>query len=264
KPLRILSKGVEQFAGGNLNYRIQISNKSDFFNLSEAFNQMAVKIQKMLSAKEILLRDVSHELRSPLTRMNVAVDLLEDAKIKSILKDDIHKMEHMIQTLLESYKLKQNDIKLKKTNSNLVELLELIAKDYRSPQCEINIESPAICMVDLDVMQIERVLINLIENAIKYSAKETVIININLTQRKGHTELKFSDNGIGIEQENLNQLFEPFFRVNQARTPDGGGFGLGLSIVKSIVESHGGKISVESTIHHGTTFLITLPECSQK
>lgn len=258
KPLRLLTKGVQQFSDGNLKYRIPLSQKSDFFDLADTFNQMAVKIEKMILSKEVLLRDVSHELRSPLTRINVAVDLIDDKKIKTILKEDIQKMEYMIQNLLESYKLKHSEFVLKKSNEDLIELIQMVVKDYANEKVKFVLDIPGQFFMNIDLMQMERVFRNLVENAIKYADRESLIITITLKDIDQGCEIRFHDNGVGIDEKHLSSLFEPFYRVNQVRTPEGNGFGLGLSIVKSIIEAHGGKIHVTSEINKETSFIFSI------
>ena len=258
KPLRVLILGVQQFSEGNLSYRIPLSHKSDFFDLANTFNQMAVKIENMIRAKEILLRDVSHELRSPLTRMNVAIDLISDEQMKKIMKEDIQKMEDMIHNLLESYQLKHSEMILKKSSIDVVEMLKRINQGYQKQKIKFLLNVPENLFLQIDTLQVERVFQNLIENSLKYAANQNLEVSININDLPEHVEIIFSDNGIGIEANHLENIFEPFYRVSSARTPDGNGFGLGLSIVKSIVEAHGGRIAVTSQLYHGTRFKFTL------
>ncbi|HEY1080043.1 MAG TPA: HAMP domain-containing sensor histidine kinase [Bdellovibrio sp.] len=257
-PLKVLLQGVHKISSGDLKYRVRARHTREFQMIGEAFNKMADNLEKMITAKERLLRDVSHELRSPLTRVGVAVDLLPDEKLKASIQEDLKKMEVLVAEILESYRMREGAVALKKSPVNLVELIQHVVEDYHGSVPAIKVNLPSAAEANVDPMQIERVLRNLIENAVKYSLPDSAPIQVSL--RKGFCEwqIKVTDDGVGIEQKDITQIFEPFYRADSARTPGKAGFGLGLAIAKNIVIAHGGQLTV-SRHGRGCEFLCVLP-----
>ncbi|WP_374028738.1 ATP-binding protein [Bdellovibrio bacteriovorus] len=258
-PIKVLLTGVAKISAGDLKYRVKTRQGGEFQIISEAFNRMADGLEKMVRSKEQLLRDVSHELRSPLTRVGVAVDLMSDEKLKTSIKEDLRKMEEMVSEILESYRLREGEASLKKVEVTWSELLAGIVSDYQevSPNVLLKLETDGKAFID--PMQIERVLRNLIENAIKYAKENSQEITVTLTKHKDQWCVKVKDDGKGIAEKDLPHIFEPFYRADAARSPGKSGFGLGLAIAKSIVEAHGGRISVQSKLGQGCEFILSIP-----
>ncbi|MEK2646601.1 HAMP domain-containing sensor histidine kinase [Bdellovibrio sp. BCCA] len=258
-PIKVLMTGVKRISMGDLKYRIKTRQGGEFQVLGEAFNNMADGLEKMVAAKEQLLRDVSHELRSPLTRVGVAVDLLKDETIKGSIKDDLKKMDELVSEILESYRLREGASSLKKSPTDLTELVTHVVEDYKDSAPGVRLENPENVSIVIDPMQIERVLRNLIENAIKYAKPQSAPIVVTLNLEKGDCVLRVKDDGVGIAEKDLPHIFEPFYRADAARSPGKSGFGLGLAIAKTIVEAHGGHIFATSQIGQGSEFTIHLP-----
>ncbi|WP_374075181.1 ATP-binding protein [Bdellovibrio bacteriovorus] len=259
-PIKVLMTGVKRISMGDLKYRIKTRQGGEFQVLGEAFNRMADGLEKMVAAKEQLLRDVSHELRSPLTRVGVAVDLMKDEAIKESIKEDLRKMEGLVAEILESYRLREGASSLKKSSTDLSELVFHVVEDYKDTAPGVKFEGVANASVVIDPMQIERVLRNLIENATKYAKPHASPTLVTLTQNKNGWVLKVKDDGIGISEKDLPHIFEPFYRADSARSPGKSGFGLGLAIAKTIVEAHGGHMSVQSRLGQGSEFIVHLSE----
>jgi signal transduction histidine kinase len=257
-PIKSVLIGVNRISAGDLKYRIHMRQRGDFQIIGEAFNRMTEGLEKMLAAKEQLLRDVSHELRSPLTRVSVAVDLMPDEKLKVSIKDDLRKMEDLIAQILESYRIKEG-VRLQKAPADLCELIENVAGDYAATSPGVKFNSCKKAIVEIDAMQIERVLVNLIENAIKYSKPGSSPIVVSLDKSKQDWIIRVTDSGTGISEKDLPHIFEPFYRADAVRTPGKSGFGLGLAIAKSIVEAHQGSLTVSSHLGDGSEFTIRLP-----
>ncbi|NUN04611.1 MAG: HAMP domain-containing histidine kinase [Bdellovibrio sp.] len=257
-PLKVLLQGVHKISSGDLKYRVRTRHTREFQMIGEAFNKMADNLEKMITAKERLLRDVSHELRSPLTRVGVAVDLLPDEKLKVSIQEDLKKMEILVSEILESYRMREGAVALKKSPVNLVELVKHVVADYEESAPAIKVQLPEVAEANVDPMQIERVLRNLIENAVKYSHADSQPIQVSLKKGFCDWQMKVTDDGVGIEQKDMAQIFEPFYRTDSARTPGKAGFGLGLAIAKNIVLAHGGQLSV-SRHGRGCEFLCVLP-----
>lgn len=259
-PIKVLMNGVKQIAMGDLKYRIKTRQGGEFQVLGEAFNKMADGLEKMVVAKEQLLRDVSHELRSPLTRVGVAVDLLKDEAIKVSIKEDLKKMEELVSEILESYRLREGASSLKKSSTDLAELVAHVVEDYKDAAPGVIYEGVTNASVLIDPMQIERVLRNLIENAIKYTKPHSSATKVTLSKSGHNWLLKVKDDGVGISEKDVAHIFEPFYRADTARSPGKSGFGLGLAIAKTIVEAHGGNLTVTSQLGQGAEFTVRLHE----
>lgn len=257
-PVKAVLFGVNQISSGDLKFRIHTRHRGEFQMIGEAFNRMADNLEKMLVAKDQLLRDVSHELRSPLTRVGVAVDLMNDEKLKSSIKEDLRKMDEMVSEILEFYRVKEGST-LKKSPADLSELASVVAADYKTSGPGVQFVPTGGAEVVIDAMQIERVLRNLIENAVKYSGEGSTPILVSLRHVEDAWELSVKDFGVGIAEKDLPHIFEPFYRADAARSPGKSGFGLGLAIAKSIAEAHGGSLRAESVLGNGAEFILTLP-----
>ena len=260
RPINVLMKGISEISNGNLNYRIQTKSGNEFEIIAENFNSMTEKIEKMLKQKEHLVRDVSHELRSPLTRIQVASSLIENEKISLQIKQDVQAMDKMLSELLESYRFQEGKGKLHISKFNLKELIETLESEYKNNFLNFQtiFDSQQTEMI-ADALQIERVFRNIIENSIKYKKTNSKLFRIHVSAVNDQFQISFEDDGMGIHQQHLDHLFEPFYRVDEVRTPGHNGFGLGLSIVKSIIESHKGCIEIQSEKNQGTVVKITIP-----
>lgn len=258
-PVKTILVGVHKISQGDLKYRIKTRHRGEFELIGNSFNRMADGLEKMVASKEQLLRDVSHELRSPLTRVGVAVDLMSDEKLKVSIKDDLRKMEELVAEILESYRLKEGAASLRKSPTPMKELLESVVEDYKDGAPGVVLGEVTEATLQIDAMQIERVLRNLIENSQKYASGGTQPVTVALTQNRDEYVITVKDHGAGIDPKDLPHIFEPFYRADAARSPGKSGFGLGLAIAKSIIEAHNGELSVESELGKGSRFTIRLP-----
>lgn len=261
-PMKVIIQGVNKISTGDLKYRIQTRHTDEFQLIAEAFNNMADGLEKMIVSKERLLRDVSHELRSPLTRVGVAADLMKDDALKESVKEDLRKMEGLVSEILESYRLKEGATSLRKSPTPLKELIEAVVADYESTSPGVKAVNLPDVVLNVDGMQIERVLRNLIENSIKYAKPDSKATTVTLEKDRQHWVLKVKDDGIGISKQDLPHIFEPFYRADTVRSPGTSGFGLGLSIAHSIAIAHDGELSVSSQQGKGAEFTLKLPDSS--
>jgi len=255
KPIKVLSKGVEEISKGRLDYKIETKTKDEFGKLSNLINNMTENISSSLKAKETLLIDVSHELRTPLTRMKLSSEFIENEKVKNKIKEDVNEMEHLIGELLDNYRKETDALKPQLTEFDLSETLENLISRLDSDR--INFEKNDLIII-ADEFKIETAVKNLIENALKYSqAKVNVAIKENPENKSGFI-LVVKDTGIGIPPEEMKYIFEPFYRVDKSRNKTISGYGLGLSIVKKIVEAHKGTLEVSSVPNEGTEFTVII------
>ncbi len=259
-PLKSLGVGVAEVAGGNLSHRVVVQRNDELSELAHSFNDMTLKLKKMMETKEHLLRDISHELRSPLTRMKVALELMDESEIKDGIEQDVIEMEKMITAILESARDHHDSRKQKLVRCDLDRILKRVVDKYRNMTPGVQYTSgdaTLYCMADES--SLNTVFTNIIDNSVKFSADQDRAVEVTLEKVKSSGLITIRDYGQGIEDSELSFIFEPFYRVDQLRSRRTGGFGLGLSLCKTIIESHGGKIEVISTVGEGTTFLLTFP-----
>ena len=229
--------------------------------LAEAFNDMTDRIREMLHTKEQLMLDVSHELRSPLTRMKVALEFLPEGQAKDSLKSDIAEMEAMINEILETARMHHLHGNLKRQLINLADHLEGILVDFvnQPPSVQAG-DFPAEIELNVDPEQIKTVFQNILTNAIKFSAPDDKPVMISVIKQANFTVVRILDHGIGIPPDELPFIFEPFYRVDKSRSKRTGGYGLGLSLCKTIMEAHGGRIEVDSKPGVGTCVSMFFPQ----
>ncbi|MFC1881185.1 sensor histidine kinase [Thermodesulfobacteriota bacterium] len=260
KPVRWLDEGVREVSRGNLKHRVPVKRSDELRDLAEAFNDMTDRIRNMLHTKEQLLLDVSHELRSPLTRVKVALEFLPEGKARDSIADDISEMEKMINEILETARMHHLHADLKRQPTDLVTLLKEILPDYQDQHPGIRLDDlPKTLVVNIDSGQIKTVFKNIISNAIKFSEADSEPVRIAVNSEPHHVVVKIADRGIGIPVEELSFVFEPFYRVDKSRSKDTGGYGLGLSLCKTIMEAHNGKIEITSQPGEGTTVSLFFP-----
>lgn len=215
---------------------------------------MKSNISGMIRSKETLLIDVSHELRSPLTRMKLASEFIDDENIKGKIKIDIREMETMITKLLETYRIENIHGKIILEPSDIVNLTRKVISGFTNAKINFKTDFQS-KEINIDKEKMEIVLRNIIDNAIKYSNGKSVDVRIEDSNGES-TKVVIKDYGNGIEEKELKKIFEPFYRVDKSRDKKIGGFGLGLSLVKKILDLHDAEIKVTSKLSHGSEFNI--------
>jgi signal transduction histidine kinase len=260
RPLRGLSEGVARLGAGELDVTLPNPTRDEFGKLTEAFNHMVGRVRGMIGARDQLLVDVSHELRSPLTRMKVALELLPPGEQRTGMAADVAEMERMIAELLELERLRDGR-GVDPVRQDLMPIVREAAESIqnRPPGIQVVSMSQEI-PVAIDAEKIRMVLRNLLENAVKYSLPDSRAVEVSAAHNGERVVIRVTDDGPGIPERDIANLFEPFFRVDRSRSKKTGGYGLGLSISKRIVEAHGGTIAVENNLKRGASFVLTLPK----
>jgi len=260
RPVRLLDDGVERLSRGDLNVAVRVITRDEFGVLTEAFNKMVGRVREMVQARDQLLLDVSHELRSPLTRLKVALALLPDDENRSGMVGDLNEMETMIAELLELERLRDGR-GIRRETLDLVSIIHEVAENYRKGPPGIRIAFPLReVWLDIDKDKIKTVLRNLLDNAVKFGLPDSLPVAIDLEQNADTVTLRIRDDGPGIPHADIANLFEPFYRVDRSRSKKTGGYGLGLSICKRIMEAHGGSIAVTNNPGRGASFVLSFPK----
>jgi signal transduction histidine kinase len=259
-PLSWLSDGVRQVGSGNFDYRLPVKRLDEFGTLAEAFNSMTGRISEMLHARERLLLDVSHELRSPITRMRVALEFLPPSPVTHGMQADIHDMEAMVTEIVETQRLASPYGRLSLERADVCALVrEVVTERAHSVPAVVLENTPPGITALLDRARMKTVFKNVIDNALKYSDAGSDPVRVSVGRRNGSIVIQVRDAGQGIPVEDLPHVFEPFYRVDKSRSRRTGGYGLGLSICKNIMEAHGGAVTVAREPGRGTTVELLLP-----
>lgn len=258
RPLKWLKQGVDAVGRGKLSHRVPLKRRDELRDLSQAFNEMTERLGRLIKAKEQLLLDVSHELRSPITRIKVALAMLPDDDSMQGISEDLKEIEAKITELLETARSLGVKAELNRSPVNLGKLIHDVVKPYADQPPGITIKPMhKHDAVMLDREQISKALKNVVDNAVKYSTPQSAPIEVSLSQGADEAVITVRDSGMGIPEADLDFVFEPFYRVDKARTPKNG-YGLGLSLVKTIVTAHNGRVELESKLGEGTLVRMSL------
>ena len=269
KPLKKMIETVDQISASQTKVRISLpESKDEIKQLAITFNSMLEKIDQAMIAQKQFLQDVSHELRTPLTILKGEFETtLKRARSKeeyvSILQsnlEEINRIHQMVEDLLILARFDNDQMQLKTDSCDLVALLSDLVEDmdiiasYKG--IKINFMPAEYFSLNADKEKIRRVFLNLIDNAIKYTP-ENGSITIETLKEEKMGRISIRDTGIGISPEDIPYVLNRFYQADKSRKSKG--YGLGLSIAKSIVEAHGGSISLNSELNKGTEFILKLP-----
>ncbi|MGE0159320.1 MAG: ATP-binding protein [Gemmatimonadales bacterium] len=260
RPVRVLSEGVQRLRAGDLEVEMHTGRTDELGRLVESFNAMTRAIRERIRARDQLLLDVSHEIRSPLTRMRVALEMMPESPARRSVIEDIEETETMIRELLETERLDSPHGGLQKSTVDVAALLQecVAAVTDVGPGIEVKgVERAVHANVDAERMRI--LISNVLSNAIKYSSPSGAPVRVVLDASDGAIMISFHDHGVGIAGDDLAYVFEPFYRADRSRSRDTGGYGIGLSLAKRIAEAHGGSIELSSRLGEGTSVLVSVP-----
>jgi len=261
RPIALISQHVGQIGSGELDKAVEIRGEDELAQLARGINQMSRQIKSMLESKAALLLAISHELRSPITRMRVNLELLDDSDIRNSLIEDIREMEHLVANIVESERLNANYAPLNRVEMNLAMIIENIISEFFPTK---NIKRELMSgTVYLDKIRIQLLIKNLLDNACRYSSSKKTVVEIKLMLEPDSLTVQVSDQGPGISKEDLQHITEAFYRADSARQRSTGGYGLGLYLCKLIAEAHGGHIEFQSSPGDGTLVIVRIP-LSQK
>ncbi|MEN8193176.1 MAG: HAMP domain-containing sensor histidine kinase [Bacteroidota bacterium] len=246
KPIIELSDGVNEIRNGNLENKISVRSKDEFGELATGFNEMTTAIKQMIQAKEQLLYDVSHELKTPLTNSKLALEILPESNEKRSVIEDIGEMELMINELLESARLNSSVFELELSKVKVKDLVsKTIFRSFKEVErISVSPISPALT-ISIDETRILTVIKNLLDNSLKYSSEKSPI-EINVIDRGDQIVLQIDDSGSGIPEEKLPFIFEPFYRTDNSRAKTSGGYGLGLHLCKKIMDIHEASLTIQN------------------
>jgi signal transduction histidine kinase len=248
-PLRRLAQAVHQFGHGAFAVRAPIKRRDEIGRLAETFNDMATRIATLVTAERRLLQDVSHELRSPLTRLNLAIEVSRTATDRNDAADRLQReatrLSDLVSTLLEVVRLEGDPGSTAAGPVNLMDLLhdsvESSARQAESRDVQVEISGKVAGSMDGNAELLRRAFDNIIGNATRYApAGTTVTVTCNGTHAEHLIEVR--DMGPGVEEEQLAKLGNAFYRTDESRSADTGGVGLGLAIARRAIHLHRGSV----------------------
>lgn len=257
-PIRKLRKATQQLAGGDLQTRVATTvtrRRDELADLARDFDVMAERIESLITSQQRLTSDVSHELRSPLARMNVALEIAkqksnpETTPFLNRIETESNRLNEMIGRLLTLAKLESGAEEVGKMRVDLTELVRDIAADAdfeaQSKGKVVEVASADKCTVIGSENLLRSAIENVLRNAVRYTGERTAV-EVSLDAKNGSAVLLVKDHGGGVPEEELGNLFRPFYRVGEARERKTGGIGLGLAIAERAVKAHKGKISARN------------------
>jgi signal transduction histidine kinase len=236
--LQALKNGVEQFGAGQLHHRVEVSGRDEVAAVAASFNLAAERIETLVRSHQSLLANASHELRSPLARMKMAVSMLDDAspeqqhRLKREIDTNVAELDALVEEVLLASRL---DAVQRVERRDPVDLLALAAEEGARVDAAVDGGSAT---VQGDERLLRRALRNLLENARRYGGAEVTVL---VASSGRHATLQVCDRGPGVPEAQRERIFEPFYRL-PGHAEQAGGVGLGLSLVKQIAERHGGAV----------------------
>lgn len=268
-PILKTVEAAKQIADGK--YEVRITEEADTKELDllvTSINHLASRLETLEKLRKQLTADVAHELRTPITILQSHIEAMSEGiweptieRLDSCYEETL-RIGKLVSDLENLAKIESSNLQLNKSEEDLNNLIEKVVKSFEGElnkkEQKVTIEGPDI-KINVDADRIGQVVVNLLSNAIKYS-KVGGRIDVELFETVSSSGFHIKDDGIGIPEDELPFIFERFYRADKSRNRATGGSGIGLTIVKSIIDAHGGKISVESRLNEGSLFTVSFPK----
>jgi signal transduction histidine kinase len=253
KPLGDLASAADAVGRGERFAPLTETGARELRNATRAFNTMQERLHRYLDSRTRVLAAMSHDLRTPLTRLKLRVESIDDAALAERFNADLDEMSRMVNGALNVFKGLNHDEPL--SSFRLDALLEELRGEFVEQNEKVVVESTAALPVRARRDALKRCLANLVANAIKYGGNAVVRVEEN----GGDVVVRVQDDGPGIPENLLEQVFEPFFRLETSRSTDTGGIGLGLGIARDVAQAHGGSLTLRNRTPHGLEAVLRLP-----
>lgn len=275
RPIDRLSRTARALGAGDLQARSRLDRTDEIGELGHRFDEMADRIEGLLVSEKELLANVAHELRTPLSRIGVALDLAAEGDAEAAraslaeIAVDVGELEMIVDDILTAMRFEvasgkgpTAQLPLRRSHVTAGSIAQAAAERMRArhPRRSVQVEvADDLPMLHADPMLLRRVLDNLLENAHKYTPDPAAAIELAATRDGDRVTFEVRDKGVGIPAEDLPRVFTAFFRGERSRSRETGGVGLGLTLAKRITEAHGGSIGVASTLGVGTQVKVIVP-----
>ncbi|MEN9783567.1 MAG: hypothetical protein RJA24_910 [Pseudomonadota bacterium] len=253
RPLKTLADAADEL-GKNINRApLAETGPTEVARAARAFNTMQSRLASYLRERTQVLAAMSHDLKTPITRLRLRAELLDDAQLRAKFGNDLQEMEAMVASALDFLRGMDNGEQVQAVDVNA--LLESLQADLRETGGAVTIEGSAVSPYPGRPQALKRCLANLLENAIKYGESARVMVDDSNTR----LQISILDTGPGLPPDQIEKVFEPFYRVEASRNRDTGGTGLGLAIAKNVAELHGGDIVLRNRSEGGLSAVLILP-----
>ena len=260
RPIEAIRQGARRIGRGDFGHRIGTTRNDQLGDLAADINGMADDVQRMLDAKRQLLLGISHELRSPLSRIRLALELADDSAHVRGLRADVAEMEKIITTLLEAERLNTRHAALTISSVPAREIVDRVIDDYfAADRDRIRVRGPADLRVQVDEARLTLIVKNLVANALRYTPADGGTVDVEVASEGDRWRLGVSDQGPGIPADQVQHVGEPFYRGDPSRTRGTGGSGLGLYLARLAAQAHGGTLELDREQVRGARFVVTLP-----
>jgi two-component system osmolarity sensor histidine kinase EnvZ len=250
RPIIKLARAAERFGKGEFIKEFRPSGALEIRQAAYEFDKMRKRITIHLNQRSEMLSGISHDLRTPLTRLKLQLSFLKQQDLAKKMSDDIEEMERMLNEYLEFARYQKNEDTIK---INLSDLVKNISENYKNKEIEINVNKKL--EINVRPNSIKRCLANLIDNGFSYGNK----VNISSKKNTNNLLILIDDDGPGIPEKEYLNVMKPFYRIDKSRGQNKSGVGLGLSITNDIIRSHGGIITLEKSPLNGLRVKISLP-----
>ena len=257
RPLERLSEAARHVGQGNTPEALPESGPEELASLARAFNLMALQVQELLANRTTLLAGISHDLRTPLARMRLAVEMLPGDSAPKLVARLQHDLEEMNRLIGEFIELSRGLEKETPQVTDLAQLSQELANDAANGGAQVECRAAAPCIRPLGPMALRRILANLLGNAVRYGAGQPV--TIELTCDEEAAVIHVLDRGPGIPPDQVESVFRPFYRLEASRSSATGGSGLGLAIARQLADANGWKIELLPREGGGTEARLTIP-----
>ncbi|WP_047982433.1 sensor histidine kinase [Ornithinibacillus contaminans] len=268
-PLMKMKQATEQLSKGKTKVSLHTDRKDELGELASTIMKLSNDLERLKKDRNEFLASVSHELRTPLTYIKGYADIINKQDISiherkeylDIIREETNQLTVLIRNLFELAKMDENRFIINRRKVELRKLIQTVEELIRPGLEERNIRFSVICpeniIANIDPERIQQVLLNILDNAIKHTSPGKTI-SIRVIQNEMEIKITIEDEGEGIPKEDLPYLFDRLYRVEKSRSRESGGTGLGLAIAKEIIESHEGRIEIQSKIGKGTSVNIFL------
>ena len=275
-PVRDLTVAAQRLGKGDLEHRVQTKHRGEIGQLATTFNAMALELESAETRRRRLTADIAHELRTPLTNIRGYLEAIKDGVVEPEDQtiDTLHQETLHLSRLVEDLRIlavaDAGALKLDKHADRVETVVQNVVRAFKPRAIESSIEivceiPEVVPLVDIDRTRMTQVVHNLVENAIAHSpAHAEVGVRIAVTDDAKHVRISITDQGDGIPDEEIDHIFDQFYRVDASRARSTGGAGLGLTIAKRLVEAHDGHINADSVPNQGSTFTIALPSSTSQ
>jgi len=252
RPVRRLARAADEFGKGREVARFKPEGATEVRQAATAFVAMKDRIQRQISQRTDMLAGVSHDLRTPLTRMKLQLEMLDDSEAAADLKSDVAEMEHMLEGYLA---FARGEGAEQPQPTNLSALLLEVAAQARRKGGGVDLHTEGEITIPLRPSAFKRCMTNLVDNAIRYAEH----VSVRAGHRGDAVEITIDDDGPGIPETERNDVFKPFYRVESSRNPGTGGIGLGLTIARDVIRGHGGDIDLSESPVGGLRVSVRIP-----